>query len=107
MTKNAAYLTAVHDYPCCICEAFGEAQTTPTEAHHVICGRYSFKKTPDIMAIPLCDGHHQGMFDTSKTAIHRGKETWVAKYGLDTDYVAAMQDKLAHLIKDRERDCQA
>lgn len=92
--KDPAYLAKVHSLPCCICEAFGEVQQSPTEAHHVFCGRFSQIKTPDDMAIQLCDGHHQGKFDRSKLAIHAAKETWVAAYGPDTDYVAAPQDKV-------------
>jgi len=32
--------------------------------------------------------------DTSKLAIHRGKETWVAVHGEDTDYIDATQRKI-------------
>ena len=96
------YLLAVRMLPCCICEAFGGAQTIATQAHHPICGRHSTRKTPDIMAIPLCEGHHQGDFDTSKVAIHRDREEWVRQYGADTDWIAPTQDKLAHLL-----DCHA
>ena len=88
------YLSAIHQLPCVVCDAFGEPQSSPTQAHHTICGRYSARKTPDKQAIPLCEGHHQGMFDTSKTAIHRGKKSWVSKYGPDTDYIAVTQDRL-------------
>jgi hypothetical protein len=88
------YLAQVHELPCCICEAFGEIQLSPTQAHHPICGRYSQKRAPHHDAIPLCEGHHQGDFDTSKTAIHRGKKTWMAKYGSDRDYIDVTRDKL-------------
>ena len=92
--KNPVYLAAIHTLPCCICQAFGEVQTTPTEAHHTFCGRYSMAKTPDMQAIPLCDGHHQGKFEAGKLAIHQSKAAWVEKYGPDTDYIAATQDAL-------------
>lgn len=93
--KNPDYLRRVRELPCCICEAFGEQQLSPTHAHHVICGRGGNTKTPDEMAIPLCEGHHQGLFDTSKLAIHNGTRTWAEKYGPDTDYIATTQDKLS------------
>ena len=100
--KDPAYLARVRELPCCICEAFGEVQMSPTAAHHVICGRYSTGKTPDLMAIPLCEGHHQGLRDTSKLAIHQGKEAWVLEYGPDTDWIAPTQDKLSWALpKDR------
>lgn len=91
---NPAYLAKVRALPCCICEAFGEVQASPTTAHHTICGRYGTRKTPDEMAIPLCDGHHQGDFDKTKLAIHRDRAEWVQRYGPDTDFIAITQDKL-------------
>ena len=92
--KDPAYLAEVHNHPCVICEAFGEQQTSPTQAHHWIMGRGGNRKTPDRQAIPLCEGHHQGNFDTSKTAIHREPKLWLEKYGLDSDYIAVTQDKI-------------
>ena len=96
--KDAAYLAAIHELPCCICEAFGEIQCSKTEAHHVFHGRFSQRKTPDRMAIPLCDGHHQAKWDKSKMAIHQQKKAWAEKYGFDHEYSAATQDKLAWAI---------
>ena len=92
--KDPEYLKLVRCLPCCICEAFGEEQLSLTTAHHPIHDRYSNEKRPDHEAIPLCDGHHQGDRDTSKTAIHRGKETWAEKYGKDHEYIAATKDKI-------------
>jgi hypothetical protein len=79
--KDPKHLQAVRGLPCCICEAFGQTQTSETTAHHTICGRYSGAKTPD------------------REAIHSGKESWEAEYGPDTDYIAATLDKI-------ERDYQ-
>ena len=90
------YLAAVRELPCIICQSFGYPQTTPTTAHHVICGRYGQRKTPDIMAIPLCHDHHQGA-----VGIHTIRTAWVERYGPDTDYVAVTQDRLAHLLEAR------
>jgi len=92
--KDPAYLRAVRGLPCCICGGFGFQQTSPTAAHHPICDRHSFEKVPDREAIPLCEGHHQGDFDTSKIAIHRDRALWVDHYGSDREYIAATQDKL-------------
>ena len=85
------YLEKVRQLPCCVCEKFGLHQTTPTTAHHPICFRFSTKKVPDNMAIPLCDCHHQGLWGKSKgkLAIHKNKSAWVDSYGLDTDYIEA------------------
>lgn len=96
--KRPDYLRAVRELPCCICAAWGMPQLSPTTAHHPICGRYSQRKVPDVMSIPLCDGHHQGNFDRSKIAIHSHRALWVATYGPDTDWIAGTQDQLARLL---------
>lgn len=95
--KDPAYLRKVRQLPCCICEAWGMVQTSETTAHHWIMGRGGWLKTPDRQAIPLCDGHHQGTFDTSKIALHREPLAWKAAYGPDTDYIAPTQDKIEAL----------
>ena len=95
--KNPRYLAQVAKLPCCICEASGMAQTSHTQVHHPICGRFEGRKAPDEAALPFCCDHHQGLRfdrDTSKLAIHRGKETWVAVHGEDTDYIEATQRKI-------------
>lgn len=92
---DPAYLSEVRQLPCCICDAFGETQQSPTQAHHVTHGRFGARKTPDRMAIPLCEGHHQGLRDTSKTALHREHEKWKFLYGEDHEWTAATQDRLA------------
>ena len=92
--KNPEYLRMVRQLPCCICEAYGEPQMSATQAHHPIHGRYRTTRAPDETAIPLCEGHHQGDLDKTKLAIHGGKETWADRYGLDTEWIAATQDKI-------------
>ena len=87
------YLAAVRQLPCIICETYGERQDTPTAAHHVIMSRYGTRKTPDTDSIPLCYRHHQG-----QDGIHTRPAWWREKYGLDTDYTARVQDRLAHLL---------
>lgn len=84
--KNKAYLEWLHTQSCVVCQRFGENQNSPTQAHHVIHDRFSNVKTPDTDAIPLCCGHHQGDFDTSKVAIHREPKKWREIYGPDYGY---------------------
>lgn len=67
-------------------------QTTRTEAHHPIHDRYGNRKVADEMTIPLCDGHHQGLFDTTKVAVHREKDRWRELYGPDHEWVARTLD---------------
>jgi hypothetical protein len=84
--KDLLFLMAVRERNCIICETFHEPQMSPTAAHHVIHDRFSNRKTCDTLAIPLCEGHHQGMFDTSKVAIHREPLKWRKLYGSDHSY---------------------
>ena len=96
------YLAEVRKLPCCICEAFGEIQRSPTQAHHPIHDRYETERSPDREAIPLCEGHHLGLTDTTKTAIHRGKKSFRMKYGSDRQWIAQTQDKLDGTVVPRE-----
>ena len=84
--RDPAHLDRVRALPCCICDAWGLAQTTPTEAHHCIHGRHSQRRTPDRMAIPLCKRHHD--------ELHAGKAQWRMRYGPDTDWIAGTLDAL-------------
>lgn len=93
-SKEPAYLAKVRNLPCVICEAFGERQETPTTAHHPIHDRHEQIKRPDSTAIPLCDGHHQGIWDRSKLAIHEAPEQWRERYGADHEYIKVTQDRL-------------
>ena len=98
--KDPQYLHDVRQLPCCICDAFGLTQTSVTQAHHIICGRYGNERTPDRMAIPLCMCHHQGLRfdrDKSKLAIHQGKESWEAEYGPDYEYTSVTQDRIERM----------
>jgi hypothetical protein len=88
------YRAAVRELPCVICDAFGERQMSPTTFHHPIHGRFSQRKVPDRMGIPLCDGHHQANFDNSKVAVHREPAKWKRLYGEDHEYIAVTQDRL-------------
>lgn len=94
-SADPAYLDAVRELPCCICHEFGLSQTTPTAAHHCIHGRHSTRKSPDRMAIPLCEGCHQGMFDTTKIALHREPLRWRAAYGDDTDWISWTEERIS------------
>jgi len=90
-TKDPAYLAEVRKLPCIICQEWGMRQLSATTAHHVCHDRFSGRKTDDRMAIPLCDGHHQGLRDRSKLAIHLEKARWRATYGPDHGFSARIQ----------------
>lgn len=92
--RDPAYLSEIHRLPCIICDAYGEPQNSPTQAHHTTNGRFSNLRTPDRQAIPLCEGHHQGLLDTSKVAYHRDRAEWERRYGKDTDWISVTQDAI-------------
>lgn len=92
---DAKRLDAVRALPCCICHEYGMPQATPTAAHHCIHGRHGTRKSPDSMTIPLCEGHHQGLFDTTKIALHREPMRWRSAYGEDTDWISWTEERLS------------
>ena len=81
--KDSKYLQAIREMPCCVCQRFGESQNSPTTAHHPIHDRFSTEKRPDSTAIPLCEGHHQGLWDQTKIALHKETKLWRETYGPD------------------------
>lgn len=90
------HMNACHKVPCVICNHYGFVQNSATTAHHWIMGRGQQRKTPNSETIALCDGHHQGDWDTSKVAVHREPKLWRKLYGRDKDWL----DKTKELIAD-------
>ena len=84
---DSAHLSFVRSLPCCICWEWNLPQLSPTAAHHCIHDRHGTRKAPDSMAIPLCEGHHQGLFDTSKLALHQAPQQWRDQYGPDHHWI--------------------
>ncbi|WP_407473486.1 Ref family recombination enhancement nuclease [Sulfitobacter sp. PM12] len=76
--EGKEWMRRVKELPCCICYKHG-----PSDAHHVIHGRYGTRKAPDKDTIPLCKEHHQD----GPEAIHNGKATWMEKHGPDYSYL--------------------
>lgn len=73
-----AHLERIKSLPCVICGA-----APPSDAHHVISGRFGSAKASDFDTIPLCKAHHQN----GPEAIHQNKAAWEAAHGPDTDYL--------------------
>jgi len=92
------YMGYVKQLPCCICDAFGMIPDGSSDAHHPIHGRFSSRKAPGQNVIPVCPGHHQGLWGSDKIAIHAEPSKWKRLYGPDTDYIAVTQDKVARLF---------
>ena len=80
------HMARVKQLPCIICGKPG-----PSDAHHVICGRYGARRASDFHVIPLCKEHHQWGPD----AIHNNKAAWIAHYGPDYEYLPVVADMLA------------
>lgn len=95
---NTAHLDRVRDLPCVICYEFDMRQNSPTEAHHCKSGRYSQRRTPDCMAIPLCHSHHHKLRaypgDEGKVGFHNAQDTWEAMYGEDTHWISWVDERL-------------
>lgn len=83
-TKDLVHMARVAALPCVICGYW------PVEVHHCISGRFSQRRAPDTMTIPLCLDHHRGA-----AGIHTSKARWEAEHGLDTDYLPVVADQLA------------
>lgn len=80
-----AYMRAVKGLPCCICGA-----APPSEAHHVICGRYSTRKASDFDTIPLCAWCHR----IGPESVHNAKASFEARHGPDHAFVPLTRAKL-------------
>lgn len=80
-----AHLERVKGMPCVICGA-----APPSDAHHVISGRFGSAKSSDFDTIPLCKAHHQH----GPEAIHQNKSAWEARHGPDTDYLPRVKQML-------------
>ena len=78
------HIARVKALPCVVCGRAG-----PYDAHHVIHDRLTVPRD-DFRTIPLCKAHHQDGPD----AIHNGKTTWAERYGMDFDYLPAVERQL-------------
>ena len=92
--QDKARLAAVAALPCCICFEYGLPQLSPTHVHHCIHGRHSTRRAPDSMTIPLCEGHHQGLLDITKVALHRHPAEWKRAYGEDTRWLSWVEERI-------------
>jgi hypothetical protein len=96
--KDRAHMARVAALPCCICEAYGLQQLTPTQVHHAIHGRFSRTRASDRETLPLCYDHHFG--GNGRLGIHQSKAAWERLYGPDYGYLPTISEQLAKLEKD-------
>ena len=83
------YMGKVKQLPCAVCRA-----PAPSDAHHVICGRYGTRKASDFDVIPLCAPCHRY---PHPGAIHTNKTAWVERNGSDTDYIEQTREAVRQL----------
>lgn len=79
------HMDRVKQLPCVICLA-----PPPSDAHHVISGRYGSRKASDFDTIPLCKAHHQD----GPEAIHQNKRAWEQAHGPDYDFLMVVAQML-------------
>ena len=65
--KSSDHMRRVKELPCAVCGASG-----PSDAHHILEGRTPGRKSPDLLAIPLCKSCHQD----SHNGIHGNRRMW-------------------------------
>lgn len=92
--KDRNRLALVAAMPCVICYEFGLVQTSPTQVHHCIHGRFGTSRAPDSMTVPLCIDHHVGGRDTTKIALHREPAAWREAYGDDVNWISWVEERL-------------
>lgn len=80
------HMGMVANLPCAICYEYDMKQHSRTQVHHFIHGRYSKARETAQNSMPLCEGHHQGLRDSSKIALHREPDEWKQRYGRDYDW---------------------
>lgn len=77
------HLSRVHELPCGLCGA------SPVEAHHILEGRTPGRRSPDVLAIPLCVDCHRG-----DNGIHGRKVLWDIYRKSELDVLAETIEKL-------------
>jgi hypothetical protein len=88
--KDKARQEAIHNIPCSLCILLNEKQTTRTTMHHRH-GHGAGKKTSDMLAISLCDSHHQ----SGPKAFHKlNRESWEKEFNTTQEDLLEITNKL-------------
>lgn len=81
------HLLRIKEMDCSLCGASG-----PSDAHHILEGRCPGRKSPDMLAIPLCKDCHQG----SRNGIHGQRIMWNVIKKSELDCLAETLSKLLY-----------
>jgi len=90
------HMGRVKSLPCIVCDMRGEAQTSPSEAHHIkrdpITGQPlgASQKGDAWTTIPLCSGRHHW----NGVHVHMGSKEFEARYGNELDLLALVYERL-------------
>lgn len=88
--KDPKRMKAIHNIPCSLCILINEKQTTPTTAHHKH-GYGAGRKTSDMLAISLCDSHHQN----GSKAFHKlNRKKWEEEFNTTQEDLLEITNKL-------------
>jgi len=88
--KDPKRMAAIQNIPCSLCYHKGWQQKTRTMAHH----RHGYgagKKESDLLALSLCEFHHQ----TGPDAFHKlNRVAWEEKFGVTQDFLIELTNKI-------------
>jgi hypothetical protein len=94
--KEKIHLNKVARLGCYCCRVDGDGEV-PAMIHHIREGKGMGQRASHFETIPLCEGHHQGNFDTSKLAFHRSPKKWRERYGRESEIVAGINAVIGRL----------
>lgn len=81
----------------CYCCRVDYGVETPAMIHHIREGMGMGQRASHFQTIGLCEGHHQGNFDTTKLAFHCSPKKWREKYGRESEIVAGINAVIERL----------
>jgi hypothetical protein len=91
--EEKAHMGRVAKLPCDAC--LQEGNLTKPRIHHIREGYGTSQRASNWEVIPECEGHHQGMIDTSKAiAFHRAPRTFQIRYGSEISILKRTWEKL-------------
>lgn len=84
-----AHMDRVRKMKCWACRLLG-IPPRPTNLHHIRDSYGASQRASHWEVIPLCEGHHQGMRDTSLFAFHRAERTWAVRFAPEVVILVAV-----------------
>lgn len=88
--KDPKRINDLHNIKCSLCYKLGRTQTTRTTAHHKH-GEGLGLKTSDLLAISLCDEHHQ---NGDKAFHHLGRRAWEKEFNTTQEELLEITNEL-------------